>query len=137
MSMKALYKALLVLGLFHWSEGSGYGQTIETMPPVVVKAVPESGSQGVASGVVEIRVTFSKPMVDQSWSWSGAWKGSEPETIGKPRYEGDQKTCVLKVKLDPDKTYGYWINSDKFKGFKDQRGLAAVPYLLVFKTKAK
>jgi len=105
------------------------------MPPVVVKAVPEAGSKEIAAGVVEIRVTFSKPMTDQSWSWSTAWKDSTPEPVGKARYEADQKTCVLKVKLEPGKTYGYWINSDKFHGFKDQQGRAAVPYLLVFKTK--
>jgi len=57
------------------------------------------------------------------------------ESVGKPRYEADQKTCVLKVKLEPNKTYGYWINSEKFHGFKDQQGRSAVPYLLVFKTK--
>ena len=87
--------------------------------------------------MVEIRVTFSKPMTDQSWSWSSAWKDSAPEAVGKPRYEADRKTCVIKVKLEPNKTYGYWINSEKFRGFKDQQGHSAVPYLLVFKTKGQ
>jgi len=43
---------------------------------------------------------------------------------------------VLKVKLEPNKTYGYWINSQNFHGFKDPQGHSAVPYLLVFQTKA-
>ncbi len=76
-------------------------------------------------------------MTDQSWSWSSAWKDSVPESVGKPRYEADQKTCVMKVKLEPNKTYGYWINSEKFHGFKDQQRHSAVPYLLVFKTKGQ
>jgi hypothetical protein len=57
--------------------------------------------------------------------------------LGKPKYEADGKTCVLKVKLEPNKTYGYWLNSERFKNFKDSQGHAAVPYLLVFKTKDK
>src|SRR5438309_3104788 len=36
------------------------GQDIESMPPVVVKTVPESGAKQVAPGIVEIKVTFSK-----------------------------------------------------------------------------
>ena len=113
------------------------GQDIESMPPVVVKTVPEAGSRDVSPGVVEIRVTFSKEMADNSWSWSTAWQGSTPEGMGKPIYEADGKTCVLKVKLEPDKTYGYWLNSERFKNFKDRQGHSAVPYLLVFHTKGK
>lgn len=111
--------------------------TIDTMPPVVIKTVPEAGSTNVAPGGVEIKVTFSKPMRDQAWSWSSAWQGSEPEVVEKPKYEADGKTCVIKVKLEPNKTYGYWLNSEKFKNFKDSAGRPAVPYLLAFKTTDK
>lgn len=110
-------------------------QDIETLPPVVVKTVPEAGAREVAPGTTEIRVTFSKKMMDGSWSWSTAWQNSSPEIIGKPKYEADGKTCVIKVKLEPGKTYGYWINSEKFRNFKDASGKGAVPYLLAFETK--
>ena len=110
-------------------------QTLEAAAPVPVKTVPASGSDNVAPGITEIKVTFSKAMSDNSWSWSTAWQDSTPEMIGKPRYEADHKTCVLKVKLEPNKTYGFWLNSQKFTGFRDSTGHAAVPYLLVFKTK--
>jgi hypothetical protein len=74
-------------------------------------------------------------MTDNSWSWSSAWKDSEPAIIGKPRYTADNKTCILKVKLEAGKTYGYWINSQRFIGFKDKQGRAAIPYFFVFQTK--
>lgn len=135
--MKTLRTALIVAGFCQLFTSGIHAQDIDSTPPVVVKALPEAGSKEVAPGVVEIRVTFSKPMTDQSWSWSSAWKDSVPESVGKPRYEADQKTCVMKVKLEPNKTYGYWINSEKFHGFKDQQGHSAVPYLLVFKTKGQ
>jgi RNA polymerase sigma-70 factor (ECF subfamily) len=110
-------------------------QDVASMAPVVVKTVPEAGTKDVAPGEMEIKVTFSKEMMDQSWSWSTAWKDSTPESIGNPHYDADHKTCVLKVKLEPNKTYGYWINTQNFHGFKDAHGHSAVPYLLVFQTK--
>jgi RNA polymerase sigma-70 factor (ECF subfamily) len=46
----------------------------------------------------------------------------------------DKRTCVVKVKLEPGKTYAIWLNSEKFHNFKDADGRPAVPYLLVFQT---
>jgi hypothetical protein len=114
---------------------AAFAEDLDSMPPVVVKTSPEAGARDVAAGMVEIRVTFSKKMQDKSWSWTSAWQGSTPEGIGAPRYENDGKTCVMKVKLEPGKTYGYWINSEKFRNFKDAQGKPSVPYLLAFETK--
>jgi hypothetical protein len=60
---------------------------------------------------------------------------SFPQMVGKPKYLGDKKTCVIDVKLEPKKTYVIWLNSQKFGGFKDTDGNSSVPYLLVFQTK--
>ena len=65
-------------------------------PPVVVETYPVSGARDVAPGEVEIRVRFSKPMSDGSWSWSTAWENSTPEPVGKPHYLQDHCTCVCK-----------------------------------------
>lgn len=108
--------------------------TLESVPPVVVKTVPEAGSGDVDSKLTEIRITFSKDMQDGSWSWATLSKESFPEMDGKPRYLEDQRTCVLPVKLQPGKTYAIWANSQKFTNFKDADGRSAVPYLLVFRT---
>jgi hypothetical protein len=89
----------------------------------------------VAPGEIEIKVTFSKRMADGSWSWATAGEISEPQVIGKPRYEADGKTCVLKVKLEPNHAYAYWLNTANFRNFKDRQGHPAVPYLLVFHTR--
>jgi hypothetical protein len=120
--------------------GSLFAQTetipsVDSVAPVVVKTVAEAGVKDVAAGEMEIKVTFSKEMTDNSWSWSTAWKDSTPTVIGKPRYDADKKTCILKVKLEPGKTYGYWINSQKFTGFRCKQGKAAIPYFFVFQTK--
>jgi hypothetical protein len=41
----------------------------------------------------------------------------------------------MKVRLEPGRTYAWWLNSDKFKNFTDLAGRPAVPYLLIFQTK--
>jgi RNA polymerase sigma-70 factor (ECF subfamily) len=109
--------------------------TLETAPPVVVKTVPEAGSDGVDAKLEEIKVTFSKDMEDGSWSWATFGKENFPKVTGKPKYLDDKRTAVLPVKLEAGKTYALWINSEKFGNFKDAGGRSAVPYLLVFKTK--
>ncbi|MGD0615888.1 MAG: Ig-like domain-containing protein [Verrucomicrobiota bacterium] len=137
MKTTTMLTLLLAGALCQFAAGVSRAQDIDSIAPVVVKTVPEAGMKDVAPGEVEIKVTFSKEMTDQSWSWSSAWKDSVPESVGKPKYEADHKTCVMRVKLDPNKTYGYWINSQNFHGFKDTQGHTAVPYLLVFRTKAQ
>ncbi len=114
---------------------SGAQQSIDSMPPVVIKTVPEAGATNVAPGTIEIKVTFSKEMADGSWSWVEPWKGANGTQLEKPRYEPDRKTCVLKVKLEPNKTYAFWLNRGQYQNFKDMQGHPAVPYLLAFQTK--
>jgi signal peptidase I len=108
---------------------------LASQPPVVVETSPPSGARDVEPGETEIRVRFSKPMTDGSWSWSTAWENSTPDFIGSPHYEPDDKTCVAKAKLEPGRTYGFWLNSDNFQNFKDTGGRPAVPYQLIFQTK--
>lgn len=109
--------------------------SVQNMPPVVVKTEPQSGDTKVDPSVKEIRVTFSKKMMDKSWSWSTVSEGTNPENAGKPKYLADNKTCVLPVKLQPEKTYAFWLNSENFGNFKDTQGQPAVPYLLIFETR--
>jgi len=109
--------------------------TLAGVPPVVVKTEPQSGAAAVDSAIKEIKVSFSKDMQDNSWSWSTLSQDSFPKTTGKPRYLADKRTCVLPVELKAGQTYAIWINSNQFGNFKDSAGHGAVPYLLVFETR--
>jgi RNA polymerase sigma-70 factor (ECF subfamily) len=110
--------------------------TVENSPPVVVKTVPTAGSEDVDPSITEIKVTFSKDMTDESWSWVQVSDATFPKVEGKISFDKNLRTCVLPVKLEANKTYALWINyPEKFENFKDKAGQAAVPYMLVFKTK--
>jgi hypothetical protein len=114
---------------------AGAEPRLDELPPVIVRTFPVGGTREVAPGVIEIRATFSKEMADGSWSWSAAWTDSAPALLGAPRFENDHRTCVIQAKVEPGRTYAYWLNSDRFQNFKDKAGRAAVPYLLIFETK--
>lgn len=103
--------------------------------PVVVQTVPEAGATDVDPALKELKVTFSSPMQDQSWSWSTYGADTFPEVSGPIRYEPDGRTCVLPVKLKPGRTYATWLNSQSFQNFQDRQGRPAVPYLLIFETR--
>ncbi len=132
--MKRVAVVILVGGLIG-AAACADDVTLESVPPVVVKTLPEAGATEVDPKLTEIKVTFSKDMQDGSWSWAMLSKESFPTMDGKPKYLADKRTCVLPVKLEPGKTYAIWVNSEKFRNFKDTDGRPAVPYLLVFKTK--
>jgi hypothetical protein len=106
-------------------------------PPVVVETFPIAGSRNVVPGEAEIRVRFSKPMQDGSWSWSTVWTNSTPQMIGSPRFLDDGRTCVVKVRLEPGRSYAWWLNSEEAKNFTDRAGRPAVPYLFTFQTQPK
>jgi len=109
--------------------------TLESVPPVVVKTVPEAGASNVDPKLTEIKVTFSKDMADGTWSWATQTQESFPKVEGKIKYLSDKRTCVLPVKLEPGKTYAIWVNHENYSNFKDADGHSSIPYLLVFKTK--
>lgn len=126
----------LALLLASSANAGGHGG-VKSQPPVVVKTVPQSGDTDVDPKLSEIQVTFSKDMkTEKNWSFVQVSKESYPKTTGEPHYI-DKRTIVLPVALEPGKTYIIWINQKKFTGFRDQENYPAIPYLLVFETRAE
>ena len=108
----------------------------DDLPPVVVDIEPKVGAKDVDPGLKEIRVTFSKKMRDKTWSWTEGNVYAVPKLAGTIHYESGQRTCVMPVKLEPGKTYVLGINSERYRNFKDMEGRPALPYLVVFHTRA-
>jgi len=134
--MKRLFLLLVIVSMTHFLvPGAGDDIRVETMPPVVIKTIPQAGDTGVDSSLKEIRVTFSKEMkTDNQWSWVKISGDTFPKIVGNTYYLNDKKTCVLPVKLEPGKTYVIWINRGQYNYFKDKNNNSAIPYLLVFET---
>jgi len=110
--------------------------SIENLPPSVIATSPQCGDEAVDPNLSEISVTFSKEMkvTGHCWSWCSESEGSFPVLAGDTKFLDDKRTCVLTVKLESEKTYAIWVNTDQYHSFQDPLGHKAVPYLLVFKT---
>jgi hypothetical protein len=127
--------AIFVTTVLFISEASHAGDQGKSLNPAVIKTVPGSGAKNVDPSISEIQVTFNKEMMDKSWSWVQVAPENFPQLTDSPRYLEDRRTCVVKVKLEPGKTYIIWLNTQKFTNFKDKDGHPAEPYLLMFETK--
>ncbi|MGD1047331.1 MAG: Ig-like domain-containing protein [Candidatus Krumholzibacteriaceae bacterium] len=134
--MKTLGLVVVAFALLA-SVSNGYAMdvSIESLPPVVVKTIPESGATNVDPALSAISVTFSKDMLDGSYSCVSLSKESYPTTTGDLKLGQDKRTFVIPVKLEPGKTYAILFNSEKFRNFKDTKKQSAMAYLLVFETK--
>ena len=107
----------------------------DTRAPRVVSTVPENGSSDVDPSLGEISVTFDEEMTDGNWSWAYDDKSKFPQTLGQAYFDDNNKKNSSPVKLEPNKEYVIWINSAKFKNFKDKSGNSAYPFKFTFKTK--
>ena len=109
--------------------------TVQSMPPSVVKTVPQAGDTEVDPSLTEITVTFSKDMLtDRMWSVGLVSKETFPRTGKNIHYLKNKRTCVVPVTLEPNKAYVLWFNRGELNSFRDTNNNPAVPYLLVFRT---
>lgn len=129
--MSKIILALLLVFTFFFV---GCGEK-DNVAPEVVSTFPPNGSQNVDPSVKEIWVVFNEPMRDQNWSWAYTKKEEFPQMDGQPYYTDDYTKNVLPVTLEPNKEYVIWLNSAKFKNFKDKSGNPLVPVRFTFKTK--
>ena len=112
--------------------------TVQSMPPSVVKTVPQAGDTAVDPSLKQISVTFSKDMMtERMWAVCQVSKETFPQIVGQIHYLKDKRTCAIPVKLEPGKTYVLWFNRGRFNSFRDAQNNPSVPYLLVFQTKKK
>ena len=101
----------------------------------VNKTIPANQQKDVDPSLTEIIITFSAPIKLNSWSLVTTDQGDFPETLDEP-YFPDNKTCILPVLLEPQKTYSIGINSPTRKGFKSaiDETVTCIPYVLTFRT---
>ena len=109
--------------------------SVEAMPPSVVATAPQAGDMDVDPALEAITVTFSKDMqTENMWSVCAISEETFPETGEGVHYLDDNRTCVVPVTLEPEKSYALWFNTGEYDSFRDTGNNPAVPYLLVFRT---
>ncbi len=117
-----------------FADAADHGSTpLDPLTPVVVCTWPRSGDTAVDPALASITVRFSHAMAPDGWSWVGQDGLRSPVTTGNPAWL-DAHTQQLPVQLDPQASYGVWINSDAATAFRSEAGESALPYALWFRT---
>ena len=101
--------------------------------PKVVSINPANGAADADPKLENIRVVFDRPMADGSWSIVGGGP-SFPELVGKPSYDPTRTVWSVSVKLKPDCSYRFMLNSGRFNSFKSQDCVPLAPVIVTFKT---
>jgi tRNA A-37 threonylcarbamoyl transferase component Bud32 len=111
--------------------------------PRVVQTMPTAFANDVDPSLDRITVTFDRPMLDKSWSFTTGDKmfsketGSTfPERAGEISYDAARTTCTMPVKLQPGKVYWLGVNSPQHQQFKSADGTPARPYQILFATRS-
>jgi hypothetical protein len=107
----------------------------DSKPPRVVSTIPQNESRDVDPSISEISVKFNEEMMDQSWSWAYEDRSMFPSMVGQAYYVENNTRNILPVKLEPNKEYVIWINTDDYQNFRDTNGNPAVPFRFFFKTR--
>jgi len=102
--------------------------------PRAKRTNPAAFANDVDPSLDKITVTFDRPMMDKSWSWTGG--GETFPKIQTPSYDAARTTCTLPVKLQPGKVYWVGVNSPSHRNFKAADGTTAARYVILFATKA-
>ncbi|MCC6548199.1 hypothetical protein IT570_13615 [Candidatus Sumerlaeota bacterium] len=127
------FAAALVLAFpFLVMPSTGAAQQAPGTAPRVVETTPTLCQLQVPPNLKEIEVRFDQPMATTSWSWCGGGD-HYPEITGRPSFR-DAYTCVLPVKLSPQRTYTLSINCPRGQNFRGANGLPAVATQLSFVT---
>lgn len=102
-------------------------------PPVVVSTEPGNGETSVKPGLLKVKVTFSQPMRD-GCSWCSTATAVYPRREGFPHWLPDGRSCVTAFQVEPGATYAISFNTERYRNFRGENGVAAVPYVLTFST---
>ena len=94
--------------------------------PKIVSITPANGAADVDPALQSIRVVFDRPMAANSWSMVGGGPNF-PELTGKPSYDSTRTVWSVPVKLKPDWSYRFMLNSDRFQAFRSQGGVSLAP----------
>jgi hypothetical protein len=106
---------------------------LEAKRPKVVSMTPANGASEVDPELAAIQVVFDRPMQDGSWSVVGGGPHF-PEVRGRPSYDSAGTTFTLPVRLKPDWSYEFMLNSDRFTNFRSREGVPLAPVTVSFKT---
>ena len=91
--------------------------------PSIVRMSPPNSATDVDPSMTVLEIKFNMPMGGGfSWTTRGQ-KDKFPEGTGKPSWSSDKKTCMMPVKLYPNRSYVIGVNSRSAQNFRSASGV--------------
>jgi len=125
--------ALIAMGAYALGQHAAVEQA--TSAPKVVATTPKSGAV-IAPGPLVLSVTFDQAMQDQSFSFVQDPPRPFPKDCQWPaQLSMDRRTYSVRCVAVPQAHYGVWFNREPYMNFRSEKGVAAEPHPLLFRTR--
>ncbi|MCL2349422.1 MAG: M56 family metallopeptidase [Planctomycetaceae bacterium] len=103
--------------------------------PKIVNIFPKNKAKNVDPNITQVYVTFDIPMTEgMAWAQRSDRTAIDSEEGQRAFWTADKRTCVLPVKLTPEKTYEVLMNFKPFLGFYSEGGVPAKELFYTFAT---
>ncbi len=106
---------------------------LQAKRPRILWMTPTNGATQVDPGLTNLQVVFDRPMKNGSWALVGD-AAQCPEGKGNPGYNANRTIWSVPVKLKPQFTYQFMLNSDSDDDFQSQDGVPLEPVAVTFTT---
>lgn len=100
-----------------------------TGKPEIVERIPADGATDVAADLATISVRFNVPM-----QGGFSLTGRTPKFSDTPQWSDDKTTLTVPVSLLDGHNYTFGLNSQSFRNFVDENGIALTPTTWKFST---
>lgn len=111
-------------------------EAVSARGPKVVSMSPADGAADVdATAVMQIAVTFDRPMRPGNFALFPVPQAALPAVKGPPRFDPTGRTVTLACELKPGVTYGLQFNSPEHMAFADTEGNPLAPFVYRFTTR--
>jgi hypothetical protein len=101
--------------------------------PRIVSMTPANEASNVDPDLAAIRIVFDRPMKAGSCSITGE-DPHLPEVTGNARYDAERKVLTIPVKLTPNRSYEFTLNSGKSRDIQSHKGVSLPPVRVRFTT---
>lgn len=108
-------------------------QAEDAKRPKVISMTPPNGATDVDPGLKALVIRFDRPMTVGSFSIVGGGPHF-PEITRQVAYDSTGKVLTVPVKLEPEWSYEFWLNSDRFTNFRSRDGEPLAPIHMTFQT---
>lgn len=104
--------------------------------PRLLSITPATGTNDVDPALDTMTLVFDRPMRAGGWSFVAA-KEDLPEFIGKPSFDTERKVLMVKIRLEPGRSYRFQLNSERSLGFAAADGTPLAPVRVQFNVRAQ